>query len=77
MTYPMPVYISDDHFDINTIFEKKHNKSNQKESFNINDYYEEMCILYVAITRTAGEIQFSDKLKEYLLTRHNYFSKVN
>lgn len=73
MTYNMPVYISDDHFDIEKAFREEY--VNHEKEFDIKKYYEEMCIVYVAITRAAGEIQLSDKLKNYLLLRYKVFKK--
>ncbi len=72
-TYTIPVYVSDDHFDIEEVFNKEY--VFHEEFFDINKYYEEMCILYVAITRAANEIELSPKLKNYLLLRWNYFNK--
>ncbi len=73
-TYSIPVYISDDHFEIMDILMKEINGeviSSNGKKFNIKDYYEEMCILYVAITRCAGEIELSEKVKDYLLFKLN------
>lgn len=75
-SYSIPVFVSDDHFDIETIFRKEYIKNdNDQENFNINDYYEEMCIVYVAISRCAGEIELSDKIKDYLLLRYEHFKE--
>lgn len=71
MTYLSPVYISDDHFDIEKIFKNEYVEKNKETD--IKKYYEEMCILYVAITRCAGQIILSDKVKNYLLIRYKYF----
>lgn len=70
-TYVIPVYVSDDCFDIEDIFKKAYI---DKENINLLNYYEEMCILYVAITRAANEIQLSDKFKKYLLLRWKFFN---
>lgn len=81
-TYNMPVYISNDHFDMGEAYGKKYNliknffdemfgegvNGAEKEEKNI---YEEMCIVYVAITRCAGEIELSDGIKQYLLLRYD------
>jgi superfamily I DNA/RNA helicase len=72
-TYTMPVLISDDHFDIENFFTKRFIKG---EKINIDDFYEEMAIIYVAITRCAGEIELSDMLKKYLILRYKYFKNV-
>ena len=73
-TYHITVYISDDHFDIEKVFKKEYIEQ-EKEGLDIKNYFEEMCILYVAITRCAGEIQFSDKLNNYLILRYKYFKE--
>lgn len=72
MTYSIPVYISDDHFDIEDVFKNQYIEGNK--DFDIKKYYEEMCILYVAITRAAGQIELSDKLKNYLILRYKTFN---
>lgn len=72
-TYSIPVFISDDHFDTEKIFRKAY--IDKTDDFNISDYYEEMCVLYVAITRAAGEIQLSEKVKNYLLLRWQHLNK--
>lgn len=71
-TYVLPVYISDDHFDIEDVFKNQYIEG--KKDFDIKKYYEEMCILYVAITRAAGQIELSDKLKNYLILRYKTFN---
>lgn len=73
-TYVLPVYISDDHFDIEDIFKQEYIE--YKKDLDIKKYYEEMCILYVAITRAAGQIELSDKLKNYLLLRYKTFNQT-
>jgi len=71
-TYLQPVYISDDHFDIEKIFKKEYIL--HEDYFDINKYYEEMCLVYVAVSRCFGEIELSPKLKEYLLLRWKHFN---
>jgi superfamily I DNA/RNA helicase len=67
-TYNIPVYISNDHFDLeNTYIKKFIDKDNE---VNINNLYEEMCIVYVAITRCAREIELSENIKNYLSVRY-------
>jgi superfamily I DNA/RNA helicase len=73
-TYVIPVYVSDDHFKIEEVFNKEY--VFREEFFDINKYYEEMCILYVAITRAANEIELSPKLKSYLLLRWKHFNNT-
>ena len=76
-TYTIPVYISDDHFDIKDIFKKEYIDVDNKEEFNIKDFENEVFVLYVAITRCAGQIELSEKLKDYLIMRYNYFKNNN
>lgn len=68
MTYLMPVYIGNDHFDIEKTYRNKFIK--QDKEFDSKNLYEEMCIIYVAITRCAGEIELSEGIKKYLLLRY-------
>ena len=70
MTYSIPVLISDDHFDIETFFRNKF--INKKANMNDENYKDEMSIVYVGITRCAGEIELSDTLKRYLILRYKY-----
>lgn len=72
-TFKIPVLISEDHFDIDNFFTRRF--IDEDKELNINDIYEEMAILYVAITRCAGEIQLSDNLKKYLLSRYEFYKK--
>jgi len=74
-TFPMSVLISDDHFDIEKVYKKKFIEMD-KAYFIDKDFYEEMCCVYVSCTRCAGEIELSDKLKNYLIMRYK-FNKNN
>jgi len=75
-TYSIPVYISDDIFDLPSVFKKEYMKTeNNDDNFNINNFYEETCITYVAATRAAGEIILCDKIKDYLLLRWKFFNE--
>lgn len=74
MTYTIPVYISDDHFSIENCYKKMY--IDQDKNFDIIKYHEEMCILYVAITRCFSEIELSDKIKGYLLLRYKHLNKA-
>jgi len=69
MSYSMPVYISEDHFDIESEYRNKFIGQDEDKKEN-NNLYEEMCILYVGCTRCAGEIELSEIVKRYLLLRH-------
>ena len=72
-TYSIPVYISDDYFNINDVFKKEYIDTENKDNFDIIKFQNEVYVLYVAITRCAAEIELNDKLKDYLITRYNYF----
>jgi len=72
-TYTIPVYISDDYFNINDVFKKEYIDKDNKDNFDIKKFQNEVYVLYVAITRCAAEIELNDKLKDYLITRYNYF----
>jgi len=73
MTFTIPVYISDDIFDIPLVFRKEYIDMGSDKDFKIQDYYEETNIVYVAITRPYFQICFSDKIKDYLIMRYNFF----
>lgn len=68
MTYSMPVYISNDHLDLESIYKKKYITPEDHNS--TKDISEEVYICYVAVTRCFGEIELSDSIKKYLLLRH-------
>ena len=72
-TYTIPVVIADDHMDIEGFFNKKFIEKDRE--LNEKKVDEEINILYVAITRAKHEIQLSDSLKNYLVTRYEFFSK--
>lgn len=72
MTYSIPVLISDDHYDIESYFRNKFIIKDEKK---IKDCGEEINIIYVGITRCAGDIELSDTLKRYLILRHDYMKK--
>lgn len=72
-TIEIPLLISDDHFDIEDYFDKKFLKMELDKE---KDFYEEMCLVYVAITRAKSSIQLSDTIKQYLILRHK-FNKEN
>ena len=67
--YLLPVYISDDHFDIEKEYKNKFIEQDNDRKVN-NNLFEEMAILYVALTRCAREIELSEITKRYLLLRH-------
>lgn len=68
--YLLPVYISDDHFDIEKEYRNKFVEQDVENKRVNNNLFEEMAIVYVAITRAAREIELSDNLKKYLLLRY-------
>jgi len=55
--------ISDDHYDLENLWEDM-SKPDRKDML-----FENCCLIYVAITRCAGEIQLSDRLKTFLANR--------
>ena len=61
-TYVIPVYISDDIINITDKIRDSYYKG-----IDLLNFYEDMCIIYVAITRAFSEIEFPEKIKEYLL----------
>jgi superfamily I DNA/RNA helicase len=73
-TYILPVYISDDHFDLENAFRKYY--IDKEKGYEITKAYEEMCVIYVAITRCSGQIQLSDKIKNYLLLRYRFYNNL-
>lgn len=65
------VKLADDTFDISDYFTKKYILLEKIEKEKEQEAKEEMCVIYVAITRAKGEIQLNDKLKKYLVDRMN------
>lgn len=76
MTFKIPIYLSDDIFEVNAVFRKEYILDDNDPKFNIENYYEETNIVYVAITRCAGEIVLPDKIKNYLIIRWKHFNKT-
>ena len=71
MTYAIPVYISNDHLDLESEYIHKYIKSDEDNNKKKEkDITEEINIVYVALTRCAGEIELSDNIKRYLLLRY-------
>ena len=68
--YLLPVYISDDHFDIESEYYNKFIEVDPEKKKVNENIFEEMAIVYVACTRCAREIELSDSIKRYLLLRH-------
>jgi len=69
----LPIYISDDIFDLPTVFRKEYINKGEDIDFKIEDFYEEANIVYVGITRSNFRICFSEKLKDYLIMRYKFF----
>lgn len=69
-TIEIPLLISDDHFDIEDYYDKKFLGIGTLDK--TKDYYEEMCLIYVAITRAKASIVLSDTLKKYLVLRYKF-----
>ena len=72
-TQNLPVYISDDVFDINTVFKNEYINNDSEKDFNISKFETECFVTYVAITRAYNELYLPEKIKNYLITRYNYF----
>ena len=75
LTIDIPVYISNDHLDLEVTYRNKYLK--KEDDFNDNDkkkakkdISEEIFIIYVAISRCKGQIELSDSIKRYLLMRY-------
>jgi len=68
--YLLPVYISDDHFDIEGEYYNKFIETDPEKKKVNDNLFEEMAIVYVACTRAFGQISLSDTIKRYLLLRH-------
>jgi|GEM_PF-659146 len=73
LTIDTPVYISNDHLDLEVTYRNKYFK--KEEDFNDKkkvkkDISEEIFIIYVAISRCKGQIELSDSIKRYLLMRY-------
>ena len=76
-TQNLPVYIADDVFDINAVFKKEYINSEKEDNFDIKNYEDESFVIYVAITRAFNNLFLPDKIKDYLITRYNYFKDNN
>jgi len=77
LTIDIPVYISNDHLDLEVTYRNKYLK--KEEDYDDNekkkakkDISEEIFIVYVAISRCKGQIELSDSIKRYLLMRYNH-----
>ena len=68
--YLLPVYISDDHFDIEGEYYNKFIETDLDKKRVNDNLFEEMAIVYVACTRAFGQISLSDTIKRYLLLRY-------
>jgi len=84
-TYSIPVYISDDHFDIESEYYNKFIEVDPDKKKVNSNLFEEMAIVYVGISRASNKIQLSDTIKRYLLLRyktnghelHNVINNIN
>ena len=74
MTINIPVYISNDHLDLEDAYKNKHLKVEDCNYVSTNkvvkDISEEIFCVYVAISRCKAEIALSDSIKSYLLMRY-------
>ena len=73
LTLSIPVYISNDHLDLEVTYKNKYLK--REEDYDSKkkvekDISEEIYCIYVVISRCSGEIELSDSIKRYLLLRH-------
>ena len=73
LTLSMPVYISNDHLDLEVTYKNKYLKKDEdygdKKKL-VKDISEEVFCCYVAISRCSGMIELSDSIKRYLLMRY-------
>ena len=72
-TQNLPVYISDDVFDINAVFKNEYINKEKDKDFHISKFETECFVTYVGITRAYNELCLPEKVKNYLITRNNYF----
>ena len=76
-TYSIPVYISGDHLDIESLYRRKYitprEELSKADIENLEkDISQEIYIIYVAITRASRSVEISDSIKRYLLMRYNH-----
>jgi len=74
-TYSIPVYISGDHLDIESLYRRKYitseNELTRADKENLEkDISEEIFIIYISATRASNEVELSDSIKRYLLMRY-------
>jgi len=75
LTLSMPVYISNDHLDLEVTYKNKYLKKDEDYGDKkkvVKDISEEIFCCYVAISRCSGQIELSDSIKRYLLMRYNH-----
>lgn len=74
LTISIPVYISNDHLDLEVVYKDKYLNKDSEDYNNkrkvIKDISEEIYCIYVAISRCKGKIELSDSIKRYLFLRH-------
>jgi len=77
LTIDIPVYISNDHLDLEVTYRNKYLKKEEDYDYKDKkkakkDISEEIFIVYVGISRCKAEIELSDSIKRYLLMRFNH-----
>lgn len=92
LTIDIPVYISNDHLDLEVTYRNKYLKKDEDDDYGDKykkkvekDISEEIFCIYVAISRCSGQISLSDSIKRYLLMRykdighelHNAINNIN
>ena len=69
------VKIADDFFSMEDYFNKRYIEVKQDgDNSYLKKAEEEVCVLYVAITRAKKNIQLNNDLLRYLLLRYQYFN---
>lgn len=65
-TYKIPMVVENDHYDMNDMRNIEEMDEKDLTAYRA-ELFEEMCVIYVAITRCAGEIELSPIVKQFLL----------
>ena len=69
------VKIADDFFSLEDYFNKRYIEVQQEDDSYLKKAEEEVCVLYVAITRAKKNIQLNNDLLRYLILRYQYYNK--
>ena len=73
-TFSLPVYISNDHLDIESVYKNKYINPDEK-SKEEKDISEEIFIIYVSITRGSRKVELSEGIKKYLMLRYKHLKE--